>query len=69
MDEYSGIYQAGSGNRRRNGVAVGFDPLKGKGSHSFLSYGERHTIVPDKTDLRTGTLKSMIKALGLENEF
>lgn len=54
---------------RRNGVAVEFDPRKGKGSHGLLSYGNRHTTVPDKADLRLGTVKSMIKALGLEGEF
>jgi mRNA interferase HicA len=51
--------------RKRN-VDVAFIPERGKGSHGTLYYGERLTVVKHTSDeLRTGTLKAMLKQLGL----
>ncbi len=51
---------------RKQGIAVRFDPRRGKGSHGRLFYGARFTTVPDlKDELKTGTLHAMLRDLGL----
>jgi mRNA interferase HicA len=52
-----------------NGVAIAFDPRKGKGSHGRLTYGDRVTTVPSRDDIRIGLLRAMVRDLGLEDEF
>ena len=45
---------------------VEFMPERGKGSHGTLYFGERRTTVPDpKRELKTGTLRAMLKQLGI----
>ena len=52
---------------RRNGIAVRFDRMRGKGSHGTLYYGDRHTVVKDRRKaLKTGTLRGMCKQLGID---
>jgi mRNA interferase HicA len=52
---------------KRNHIPVEFRPERGKGSHGTLYYGEKRTTVPDpKRELKTGTLKAMLKQLGIE---
>ena len=52
---------------RRNGVAVRFDRTRGKGSHGTLYYGDRHTVVKDRSKpLKAGTLRGMCRQLGIE---
>jgi mRNA interferase HicA len=50
---------------RRRGVPVRFDERRGKGDHGVLWYGERFTYVGDRGELKTGTLRAMLKQLGL----
>jgi mRNA interferase HicA len=50
----------------KEGVIVNLVRKRGKGSHSTLYYGEKRTIVPNlKSELKSGTLDSMLKQLGL----
>ena len=43
------------------------DKKRGKGSHVTLYFGERLTIVRNPSqELKTGTIKAMLKQLGLE---
>ncbi len=52
---------------RRNGIAVRFDRARGKGSHGTLYYGDRHTVVKDRSKpLKTGTLFGMCRQLGID---
>jgi len=51
---------------KARGIACRFASARGKGSHGMLYFGSRRTIVPDlKRELKTGTLRAMLKQLGL----
>lgn len=50
---------------RNNGVAVSFDPKRGKGSHGTLHYGDRRTVVPRSKDLGPGLIAAMLAQIGL----
>ena len=51
---------------RQRGVVVELVPERGKGSHGTLYFGERFTVVRNlKDELKTGTLRAMLKQLGL----
>lgn len=53
---------------REQGIDVRIDKKRGKGSHVTLYYGDRLTIVRNPSDeLKTGTLKAMLKQLGLNS--
>ncbi len=53
-----------------DGVAVVYEPGRGKGSHGRLFYGARRTIVAEhRGDIPAGTLRAMMKQLGLEGRF
>lgn len=52
---------------KKNGVAFGWDPGHGKGSHGALSYGANSTTLKDlKKELGIGLLKAMCADLGIE---
>ena len=54
---------------RRRGVAVAFDPARGKGSHGRLYYGNRFTTLKDRRkELGPGLFKAMLDQLGLGRE-
>jgi mRNA interferase HicA len=54
---------------RKRGIPVAFRAERGKGSHGTLYYGGRLTVVPNlKTELKQGTLRAMLKQLGLRPE-
>ncbi|WP_198648415.1 type II toxin-antitoxin system HicA family toxin [Cyanothece sp. BG0011] len=45
------------------------DKKRGKGSHVTLYFGEKLTIVRNPSqELKTGTVKAMLKQLGLEED-
>ncbi|MBE9175694.1 type II toxin-antitoxin system HicA family toxin [Synechocystis salina LEGE 06155] len=53
---------------REQGIDVRIDKKRGKGSHVTLYYGDQLTIVRNPSDeLKTGTLKAMLKQLGLNS--
>ncbi len=55
---------------KANGVAVVYEPGKGKGSHGRLFYGTARTSVADHPgDIKVGTLRAMIRQLGLDGHF
>ena len=55
---------------RRAGCETEKGKRKGKGSHFSVTRGDCHTIVSDHPgEVPTGTLNSILKALGLEDEF
>jgi mRNA interferase HicA len=48
------------------GLRFEWRPDLGKGSHGVLLLGERRTVVRNpKDELKTGTLRAMLKQLGL----
>jgi mRNA interferase HicA len=50
-------------------VSVEFMPERGKGSHGTLCFGEKRTTVPNpKRELKTGTLRAILKQLGIDPE-
>ena len=50
-------------------LIVRVDAKRGKGSHVTLYYGDRFTIVRNpKDELKTGTLKAMLKQLGINTD-
>ncbi len=50
-------------------LEVRIDRKRGKGSHVTLYYGEKFTIVRNlKDELKTGTLKAMLKQLGIRED-
>jgi len=52
---------------RERSVDVGTDSKRGKGSHITLYYGDRKTIVKDRTkELSPGLLNAMLRQLGLD---
>ena len=54
---------------RQRGVQVRFRAERGKGSHGTLYYGERFTVVKDRSkELSPGLLTAMLKQLGLTRE-
>jgi predicted RNA binding protein YcfA (HicA-like mRNA interferase family) len=54
---------------RRRGIAVSFDPGRGKGSHGRLYYGDRFTTLKDrKKEIGPGLLKAMLDQLGLTRD-
>ena len=51
---------------KANNLSARVDSKRGKGSHVTLYYGDRFTIVRNpKDELKTGTLKAMLKQLGI----
>ncbi len=56
--------------RRRN-VAVRFVPRRGKGSHGFLYFDGRRTVIKDRRkEIGAGLLNKILRDLGLsKNEF
>ncbi|MDE2751298.1 MAG: type II toxin-antitoxin system HicA family toxin [Gemmatimonadota bacterium] len=44
-----------------------FDPRRGRGSHGLLYLGSRRTVVKHG-ELRPGTLRAMLKQLGIREE-
>lgn len=49
---------------KKRGVKAYIDSKRGKGSHVTLYYGEHLTILRNpKDELKTGTLKAMLKQL------
>lgn len=52
---------------RRAGLEVQFDPSRGKGSHGMLYLGHRRTVVKHG-ELKPGTLRAMLKQLGISTE-
>jgi mRNA interferase HicA len=54
---------------RQRGIQVRFRAERGKGSHGTLYYGERFTVVKDRSkELSPGLLTAMLKQLGLTRE-
>lgn len=52
---------------KANGRKVTYIPQRGKGSHGTLYYGDQWTVVRNpKDELKTGTLNSMLKQLGID---
>lgn len=52
---------------KKRGIEVYVDKKRGKGSHVTLYFGDKVTIVRNPSDeLKTGTLKAMLKQLGVE---
>ena len=52
---------------KKRGIEAYVDKKRGKGSHLTLYVGERLTIVRNPSqELKTGTIKAMLKQLGLE---
>ena len=56
---------------QKKGIEVRVDLKRGKGSHVTLYFGDRLTILRNpKDELKTGTLKAMLKQLGItQDEF
>lgn len=53
---------------RARGVAVTFEPRRGKGSHGRLAYGGRFTMVRNRRkELGQGLLSAMLRQLGLSH--
>jgi mRNA interferase HicA len=51
---------------RRRGVDVTFAAERGRGSHGTLYYGDRLTVVKDRTkEISKGLLSAMLDQLGL----
>jgi mRNA interferase HicA len=50
---------------RKRGLDFGFDAKRGKGDHGTIRLGGRKTILPGTGELKTGTLHSMLRDLGL----
>lgn len=51
----------------RNGQIVWFDPVQGHGSHGMVHFGERKTVLKDRTkEIGTGLLRKMLKDLGID---
>ncbi len=54
---------------KERGISAYVDQKRGKGSHVTLYFGDQFTIVRDpKKELKTGTLKAMLRQLGLEDK-
>ncbi len=54
---------------RTRGVAVGYDAIKGKGSHGKLHFDDQWTTMKDpRKDISRGLLGAMPKDLGLTKE-
>ena len=54
---------------KANDLEVWIDRKRGKGSHVTLYYGNKFTIVRNlKDELKTGTLKAMLKQLGIKED-
>jgi mRNA interferase HicA len=51
---------------RRRGIPVEILAERGKGSHRLLYFGDHRTVIPNaKDELKTGTLQTILKQLGL----
>jgi mRNA interferase HicA len=54
---------------KANNLKARIDNKRGKGSHVTLYYGDKFTIVRNlKDELKTGTLKAMLKQLGIRED-
>ena len=56
---------------KKRGIEVKIDSKRGKGSHVTLYFGHSFTIIRNpKDELKTGTLKAMLKQLNItQDEF
>lgn len=51
----------------RTSVSCAFDRKRGKGSHGTLHYGDRSTVVKDRTaEIGKGLLGAMCRQLGIK---
>ena len=55
------------GHAKRTSQAFSFDARRGKGSHGVLYVGDRRTVVK-YGELKPGTLRSMLRQLGIPKE-
>lgn len=54
---------------KAQGVTTYIDKKRGKGSHVTLYFGDKFTIIRNlKDELKTGTLKAMLKQLGIRED-
>ena len=54
---------------RERGIAVRFDPRRGKGSHGRLYFGDRFTTVKNRREeISLGLLMAMLRQLRLSRE-
>jgi mRNA interferase HicA len=54
---------------KANNLEARIDSKRGKGSHVTLYYGDKFTIIRNlKDELKTGTLKAMLKQLGIRED-
>jgi mRNA interferase HicA len=54
---------------KQRGIKSYIDSKRGKGSHITLYFGSKFTIVRNPADeLKTGTLKAMLKQLGIQED-
>ena len=52
---------------RRRGVALHYEPRRGKGSHGTLLLGGRRTVLKDpRKEIGRGLLRSMLADLGID---
>lgn len=51
----------------RRGIPVRLEAKRGKGSHAMLYFGSERTVLQDlKRELPDGTLRAMLRQLGLK---
>ena len=51
---------------RERGIAVRFEPRRGKGSHGRLYYGDRFATVKDlRKEIGQGLLAALVRQLGI----
>ena len=54
---------------RRRGVELRYEPRPGKGSHGLLIFGGRRTTLKDpRQELPKGTLRGILRQLGIRPE-
>lgn len=54
---------------RERGIAVRFEPRRGKGSHGRLYYGDRFATVKDlRKEIGQGLLAALVQQLGISRD-
>lgn len=54
---------------RERGIAVRFEPRRGKGSHGRLYYGDRFATVKDlRKEIGQGLLAALVRQLGISRD-